>query len=451
LTAERQGGTVKTAAQKERAVLVGVARRGASDSWPVEESLAELALLAQTAGVEVVGEFTQALDRPHVAYFIRSGKVEEIKEAKAGLAFDVVIFDDDLSPGQQRNLERELGTRVLDRRALILDIFAQHARTREGAMQVELAQYEYLMPRLTRAWTHLSRQTRGGVGLRGPGETQLEIDRRQMRERVTQLRRELESVRRHRALYRRRRQRAGIPIVAIVGYTNAGKSTLLNALSGAHVVAADQLFATLDPTTRKVRLPDGGEALFTDTVGFVQKLPADLVAAFRATLEEINDADLIVHVVDITHSNVERQVAVVDATLKSLGAGDTPIIVALNKVDLLPEPTAVQASLGEQERVVAVSALAGMGLDKLLRTIADVFGERGEPIRALLPYDQAGLLATVFRSGTVHSQEHLAKGTLVTATVPMALLPQLHPYLLDEVEPDTVEVGDQDTADGQLG
>ncbi|MGQ9552653.1 MAG: GTPase HflX [Anaerolineae bacterium] len=434
MTTGRQDETAVTAEQKERAVLVGVILRKDSNAWPVADSLAELALLAQTAGVEVVGEFSQTLDTPHVTYFIRPGKVEEIKEAKAALGFDVVIFDDDLSPSQQRNLERELGTRVLDRRALILDIFAQHARTREGALQVELAQYEYLLPRLTRAWTHLSRQTRGGVGLRGPGETQLEIDRRRMRERVTQLRRELEGVRRHRALYRRRRKRAGIPIVAIVGYTNAGKSTLLNALSGAHVLAADQLFATLDPTTRRVRLPDGGEVLFTDTVGFVQKLPADLVAAFRATLEEITDADLIVHVVDITHPNAERQVAVVDDRLKSLGIGDTPIIVALNKVDLLPDSVAAQACLSADDRVVAISALTGMGLDKLLRTIADVFGELGEPIRALIPYEQAGLLATMFRSGTVHSQEHLAEGTLVTATVPLSLLPQLQPYLLEEAE-----------------
>jgi len=435
----RQDGSSSTAAERERAVLVGVEWKGREDAWPLAECLAELALLADTAGVEVVGEFTQALTKPHVTHLIGSGKVEEIGEAKPVLLYDVVIFDEDLSPSQQRNLERALNTRVIDRRALILDIFAQHARTREGAMQVEVAQYEYLLPRLTRAWTHLSRQTRGGVGLRGPGETQLEIDRRQMRERLTLLRRELEGVRRHRALYRRRRKRSGIPIVAIVGYTNAGKSTLLNTLCGAGVLAADQLFATLDPTTRRLRLPGGGEVLFTDTVGFVQKLPADLVAAFRATLEEITDADLILHVVDITHRNVERQVEVVDATLKSLGVEDTPVIVALNKVDLLPEPEAVQASLQADERVVGISALGGRGINELLRRISEVLGERGEYVEALVPYNQSGVLATLYRLGAVHSQEHLAEGTLVTAMVPQALLAQIEPYLLREDEEEVNE------------
>ena len=377
-----------------------------------------------------MAQFTQALERPDPAYLIGPGKVQEIKDLHGVEPFDLVVFDDDLSPRQQRNLERQLGVRVLDRRALILDIFAQHARTREGALQVEVAQYEYMLPRLTRAWTHLSRQTRGGVGLRGPGETQLEMDRRRMRERLTHLRRELEGVQRHRALYRQHRKKTGVPIVAIVGYTNAGKSTLLNALSGANVKAADQLFATLDPTTRRLDLPGCGEVLLTDTVGFVQKLPADLVAAFRATLEEITDADLILHVVDITHPQVQRQVKVVEDTLRDLGVGETPVIIALNKLDLLPDPDAARERLGEDPHVVAISALTGEGLDDLLRLIARSLGEEGEEVEALIPYSESALLAALFRRGSVHSQVHGDSGTLVSATVPLQLLGQLEPYLL---------------------
>ncbi|NPV08925.1 MAG: GTPase HflX [Anaerolineae bacterium] len=415
--------------------------RSKAGAWPVDDSLDELALLARTAGVQVVGEFTQALDQPNATYFVGPGKVEEVRAFKSAVPYDVVIFDDDLSPSQQRNLERELRTRVIDRRSLILDIFAQHARTREGALQVELAQYEYMLPRLTRAWTHLSRQTRGGVGLRGPGETQLEVDRRRMRERLTQLRRELEDVRRHRALYRGRRRKSGIPIVAIVGYTNAGKSTLLNRISGSNVLAADQLFATLDPTTRRVRLPGGGEALLTDTVGFVQKLPPDLVAAFRATLEEITDADVILHVVDITHPHVERQVEVVDATLRELGVEDTPVVVGLNKVDLLPEEEARRARAESSDSIVAISALTGEGIDKLLATIAQVIARRGVEVRAVIPYERSNVLSAVHRCGNVHRQEHLAEGTLIVASVPLSLLGQLEPYLRDGQRATSVEAG----------
>ncbi len=423
----------ETARQRERAVLVGVERRDDREAWPVEDSLAELRLLAATAGVEVVGEFTQSLDKPNQTFFIGSGKLDEIKDFKGAVPFDLVIFDDDLSPSQQRNVERALQTRVVDRRSLILDIFAQHARTREGALQVEVAQYEYLLPRLTRAWTHLSRQTQGGVGLRGPGETQLEIDRRRMRDRLTYLRRELETVTRHRGLYRDRRKKVGIPIVAIVGYTNAGKSTLLNRVAGANVLVADQLFATLDPTTRRVSLPGGGEVLFTDTVGFVQKLPTDLVAAFRATLEEISDADLILHVVDVTHPHVERQVEVVDATLRELGVEDTPVVVALNKVDLLPDPEAGSREVEGQERIVGVSALTGEGVDRLLQVVSEVLGEQGRTLRALIPYEHSRVLDAVFRSGTVHAQRHLPEGTEIEATVPLHLSAQLDPYLVNRV------------------
>ncbi len=296
----------------ESAILVGIEIKGRHPTWSLEDSLSELERLAETAGLRVVGRMEQRLDRPHPATYIGSGKVEELIALRADTGAQVVVFDEELSPAQQRELERAFANpdvKVLDRTALILDIFAQHAHTREGALQVELAQYEYRLPRLTRAWTHLARQAggasarggAGGVGLRGPGETQLEVDRREIGKRIAHLKRELEEVRKHRAQYRRRRNEEAIPVIALVGYTNAGKSTLLNALTGSDVLTADQLFATLDPTTRRIKLPGGREVLATDTVGFIQKLPTTLVAAFRATLEEIAEADLILHVVDITH------------------------------------------------------------------------------------------------------------------------------------------------------
>ncbi|GAF83190.1 unnamed protein product, partial [marine sediment metagenome] len=314
-----------------------------------------MAQLARTAGVEVSGQTFQKLDGINPATYVGKGKVEEIGILKEELGCDVVIFDDELSPRQQRELEEAWVVKVLDRTSLILDIFAQHAHTREGQLQVELAQYEYRLPRLTRMWTHLARQAgggvarggAGGVGLRGPGERQLEIDRRRIRERIAQLKQELERVRTHRRLYRQRRRRADVRVVAIVGYTNAGKSTLLNAVSGAEVLVENKLFATLDPTTRRVLLPQGQAALFTDTVGFIQKLPTQLVAAFRATLEEINDADLLLHILDITHPNALLQSRVVEDTLKELGAIDMPVLVALNKVDGLNSSDQVQHMMRE--------------------------------------------------------------------------------------------------------
>ncbi len=289
----------------ERAFLVAVEVRGGG-AWNSESSLDELAQLAGTAGAVVVGRTIQRLDSPNPATYIGKGKLAEIIALRPQLDYDLVIFDDELSPSQQRNLEDALKVKVLDRTALILDIFARRARTREGALQVELAQHEYLLPRLAGQWSHLERLG-GGIGTRGPGETQLETDRRLIRNRISRLKAQLEQVRRHRALYRARRAKQGVPVVALVGYTNAGKSTLMNALSGAGVLAENRLFATLDPVTRKVGLPGGGFFLLTDTVGFIQKLPTQLVAAFRATLEELADADLLLHVVDITHPDAAEQ------------------------------------------------------------------------------------------------------------------------------------------------
>jgi GTP-binding protein HflX len=372
----------ETVRPPERALLVAAEakdgdRRG---QWDAHSSLEELALLAGTAGAQVVGKVVQRLERPDPAHYLGRGKLQEIASLRTSLAYDLVIFDDELSPVQQRNLERALQVKVLDRTALILDIFAQHARTREGRLQVELAQHEYLLPRLRGQWSHLERLG-GGIGTRGPGETQLETDRRLIRRRIQHLRRELEAVRQHRALHRRRRAREGLPLVSLVGYTNAGKSTLMRALSGAQVLVADQLFATLDPLTRRVRLPGGGFFLLTDTVGFINKLPPQLVAAFRATLEELNEADLLLHVIDITHPNAAEQAQAVEETLRELGLAGKPRLAVLNKVDRLQrhdgQPIAGLEEMSDlvpslqsgPAQAVLVSALRGWGLEALLQRI----------------------------------------------------------------------------------
>nr|MBP8998277.1 GTPase HflX [Anaerolineaceae bacterium] len=319
--------TTPTNPPVERAFLVGVEFRNQKPLISMEDSLSELARLAQTVNLEVVGEATQKIDIPNPSTLIGSGKVEEIALLAEENLADMIIFDTELSPRHQRDLEEKFGSklRVLDRTALILDIFAQHAHTSDGILQVSLAQYEYRLPRLTRAWTHLARQAGGGggragsvggVGLRGPGETQLEVDRREIRKRISVLKKELEKVRAHRQRYRLQRKRSRIPLISLVGYTNAGKSTLLNRLTHADVLVADQLFATLDPTTRRLELPGGHQGLLTDTVGFIQKLPTQLIAAFHATLEEISEADLLIHVVDVTHPNALEQARSVMDTLK---------------------------------------------------------------------------------------------------------------------------------------
>jgi len=420
-----------------QAFLVGVELKNQPNSWSVEASLAELAQLARTAGVEVVGQTYQKLEAINPATFIGKGKVEELRLLRDGLGFDLVIFDEELSPRQQRELEEALGVQILDRTALILDIFAKHARTREGALQVELAQYEYRLPRLTRMWTHLARQAGGaagrggisGVGLRGPGEKQLEIDRRRIKERIAHLKRELEEVRTHRRLYRERRRRAAIPVVSIVGYTNAGKSTLLNALANAHVLVEDKLFATLDPTTRRVELPGGMEVLFTDTVGFIQKLPPQLVAAFRATLEEIGEADLILHIVDITHPNAMQQSRTVWEVLEELGVTDKPVLTALNKIDLLPDPGAIQARLREFPHSVAISAKEKIGLEQLLERIEKILGEGWVHIRAVIPYGEGELVSLFYRRGVVERERHSEKGIVMEGRIPRGILGSFRPYL----------------------
>ena len=415
--------------------LKGPAAKPSTGYWPVEESLDELAQLAHTAGIGVVGQLVQRLERPNPATFIGPGKVGELVEQAAQTAADVVIFDDELSPRHQRELEKALGegVKLLDRTALILDIFAQHARTSEGALQVELAQYEYRLPRLTRAWTHLARQAggraggiTGGVGVRGPGETQLETDRRVIGRRISQLKRELEKVRAHRSRHRARRRQKGVPVVSIVGYTNAGKSTLLNGLSGAGVLVEDKLFATLDPTTRRVELPGGGVVLFTDTVGFIQRLPTQLVAAFRATLEEVVEADLLLHVMDVTHPQVVRQSQAVDETLEEIGAASKPTINVLNKIDRLPGPEAVSSLAAKFPDGVAISALTGEGLGSLLARVGEALEMQMVWLDVLIPYESGDLVALFHRRGLIEREEHTETGTRIAGRIPRGLLARFH-------------------------
>jgi len=405
--------------------------------FAIEDSLEELAALARTAGIEVVGGTYQRLERINPATYIGKGKLEELQSFRDELNVDLFIFDDELSPAQMRELERALDRKVIDRTALILDVFAQHAHTREGQLQVELAQYEYRLPRLTRLWTHLARQAggraggaTGGVGLRGPGETQLESDRRLIRRHIARLKTELELVRQHRARYRRKRRRAAIPTVAIVGYTNAGKSTLLNALSQANVLVADMLFATLDPTTRRVKLPGSREALFTDTVGFIQKLPTTLVAAFRATLEEIGEADLILHVIDITHRNAMQQAATVATILEEIGATHAPLVSALNKIDRLADPSILSALLAEFPNSIPISAATGQGIDLLLTRIEEVLNANLVPLRVRLPYQQSQLLALLHEHGHIRREEYGPQGTTVEGLIPARLSAQFRPFAL---------------------
>jgi len=362
--------------------LVGVETRASADGWRIDSSLEELSYLAQAAGAEVVGSVTQKLGKPSATHYLGKGKLQELLNLRQECPYTVVILNDELSPRQQRNLEEALEVKVIDRTALILDIFAKRAQTREGQLQVELAQHQYLLPRLAGQWSHLERLG-AGIGTRGPGESQLETDRRLIRNRIHRLQSQIEAVRRHRALYRQKRRKSQIPIVAMVGYTNAGKSTLLNALTQAGVLVEDKLFSTLDPVARRLALPDNRNFLLADTVGFIHKLPLSIIAAFRATLEELTEANLLLHVVDIMHPNAAEQFQTVEEILADLHIDNKPQIAVLNKMDLVAQSendlTELTAPLKlPNDRAVPVSALKGWGLDKLLDEIALCLAEMPE-------------------------------------------------------------------------
>ena len=432
-------------------MLVAVEQPG--QAWAAADSLEELARLAETVDVEVAGSITQRLPRPVSGTYVGKGKLEEVKERRDELEADVVLIDGDLTPAQQRNLEKALDVKVIDRTALILDVFARRAATHEGRLQVELAQLEYRLPRLTGLWTHLSRQRVGGVGLRGPGETQLESDRRELGKRIVQIKRDLGDVHRHRELYRQRRKDVPVPVVALVGYTNAGKSTLLNAITGADVMAEDKLFATLDPTTRRTILPGGRQVLLTDTVGFINNLPTLLVAAFRATLEEINEANVLLHVVDATHPNAPEQVQTVMEVLEELGADDKTVVTALNKVDrLLPDGDApdwshlpaleeILARLGDAAPLatnpVPISAAAGWGFDRLLSAVETALEQEDEFVRVRLtvPFSRSDLVERFYRTGRVEERHDTESGTLLVGRVPAAATGLFGEFLSRDGEP----------------
>ena len=444
---------IETRPQKtqERALLIGLEKEGVS-KWDLQDSLDELRELANSAGAEVIDTVTQKLQKPTAPYYIGRGKAESIKDSCQDRQVTSVIFDDELSPAQGRNLENLFARKVLDRTQLILDIFAQRARSREGRLQIELAQLQYLLPRLTRMWHHLSRQT-GGIGTRGPGETQLEVDRRRVQERIARLERELEAVRKTRAVQRQGRKRHQWPVAAVVGYTNAGKSTLLNLLTGADLVAENKLFATLDPTTRSFVLPNKQRVLLTDTVGFLRKLPHTLIESFKATLEEVSEADLLIHIVDLSHPRVDEQMEAVDSVIKELDAFGKQTLIVFNKIDNLENGAGRNraTSTGEPARVdargdesinreisetyvkrfpgsVAISARTGEGVNRLVGALENALSSWRLRSRFRIPSDQSALIAEIHRVGHVLELRYEGDDALIVAHVPPELAQKLARY-----------------------
>ncbi|HOW66513.1 MAG TPA: GTPase HflX [Candidatus Paceibacterota bacterium] len=410
-----------------RVFLVGVELKNRR-TWEVEESLEELLQLAKTAGTTVVGQGIQRIPSPTASTFIGSGKAAEFAKQCDALDVDTVIFDDELSPAQNRNLEKIFCRKVLDRTALILDIFAHRARTREGKLQVELALLQHLLPRLTRYWSHLSRQ-KGGIGLRGgEGETQLEADRRRVQERIETIVSELEEVRRQRGIQRRGRQRHLWPLASIVGYTNAGKSTLFNALTGAEVLVEDKLFATLDPTTRQLRLPTNQHVLLSDTVGFIRKLPHRLVEAFKATLEEVVEADLLIHVVDISHPQAEEQIQAVNLVLEEIGATGKSTLMVFNKTDRVEAPDRIRHLLAQHPQSVAVSALEKAGFPALMAELANLLRPIRQVVDLTIPHHESALIARVHQLGQVIERRYEDGAVHLAVRLPPYALPEFARY-----------------------
>ena len=426
---DKQTGTASLQVMSERAILIGM-EWGRNDSlWTVDDSLEELKQLADTAGATVIKKFIQKRPKPDPAFFIGRGKVQELALYAQQENIDLCIFDDELSPAQQRNIESVMGIRILDRTALILDIFAQRARTNEGKLQVELAQLQYTLPRIMGKGLMLSRLG-GGIGTRGPGETKLEVDRRRIRDRIAFIKDQIEKVKAVRSLHRSKRKKNNVFEVSLVGYTNAGKSTLLNTLTNSDIYAKDQLFATLDPTTRQLTLPNKQEIIITDTVGFIQRLPHQLIAAFRSTLEVVTEADLLVHVIDVSHELYKEQAAAVHEVLKEIGAETKPVITVYNKIDKLPPDSKLADRLALEEDTVCISAAKKLNLETLQQMIESHLKSKAVEVTLCIPYAETAKAAQLHETTNVLEQEYTENGAVMKVILPVEDLEAYNEYIL---------------------
>lgn len=426
---DKQTGTASLQVMSERAILIGM-EWGRNDSlWTVDDSLEELKQLADTAGATVIKKFIQKRPKPDPAFFIGRGKVQELALYAQQENIDLCIFDDELSPAQQRNIESVMGIRILDRTALILDIFAQRARTNEGKLQVELAQLQYTLPRIMGKGLMLSRLG-GGIGTRGPGETKLEVDRRRIRDRIAFIKDQIEKVKAVRSLHRSKRKKNNVFEVSLVGYTNAGKSTLLNTLTNSDIYAKDQLFATLDPTTRQLTLPNKQEIIITDTVGFIQRLPHQLIAAFRSTLEVVTEADLLVHVIDVSHELYKEQAAAVHEVLKEIGAETKPVITVYNKIDKLPPDSKLADRLALEEDTVCISAAKKLNLETLQQMIETHLKSKAVEVTLCIPYAETAKAAQLHETANVLEQEYTENGAVMKVILPVEDLEKYNDYIL---------------------